>query len=755
MKKAAILALILLSATGCIAQTEDIFYVKQFPGVTVGQRVSTAMLSCNANTAIPCLLVLDPSLATYTQGTMPSLCPQCFLMDYRQGSSFPGLTISGANLTRPLSVGPTTLGQTEGSSNDWRTSGYPVIDLRSKGLVGDGQIVKTCSIALGKPLLTCSGASFVSADVGKAIGISGAGASEAYLNTTIASVQSATQISLAVSASATVVSNGVIWYGTDNTAAWCSAVGCTTATTPNMYGSRQPGRVFILPYGIYIVSGTVYLHNNDNLVNPNGQAATELVLLNGTPNVELMCLSGNASNGANTCTVDSNGTQQNAVEGIMFQTPEASQNCIDAGSAAGGISGFSIHNNWFECGTGIVVNGNIGHIWSNTFDSSTTNSIFVKGNGINYGNNPTHSILIDDNFCFANSFSCLQVDGASSVQFKDNLVLYAKQYGVFVNSRGSKKTYRLEIEGNTFVTSQSSSNYSSTQNHIFFNTPVIDSSIRNNKFRLSRQFDIQLESSGITNLAIESNEFTDANGTSVFVGNVGPELTIRDNKFKNIGNYAVDSSTAAILQNNFCTAPFQVAGLPSNVFDQGCFRFTGARSSGVIAQGNVTDSISVSAVVIHGSVTSSITSGNRSASIYDTYLFNGSGNFKSWSERIINPAGPTLITTPVYSLSISGNTVIPPTATGNTGNSTGKVELVLSGTTGTITGTTLSASCDSGTATVTGAAIGHPVVVSSTTGADIGGAFNLRGSVTAMNIVTVYICGTGTPPSLAYNVTVF
>src|ERR1700723_1956430 len=159
MKKAAILALILLSATGCIAQTEDIFYVKQFPGVTVGQRVSTAMLSCNANTAIPCLLVLDPSLATYTQGTMPSLCPQCFLMDYRQGSSFPGLTISGANLTRPLSVGPTTLGQTEGSSNDWRTSGYPVIDLRSKGLVGDGQIVKTCSIALGKPLLTCSGAS--------------------------------------------------------------------------------------------------------------------------------------------------------------------------------------------------------------------------------------------------------------------------------------------------------------------------------------------------------------------------------------------------------------------------------------------------------------------------------------------------------------------------------------------------------------------------------------------------------------------
>jgi hypothetical protein len=349
----------------------------------------------------------------------------------------------------------------------------------------------------------------------------------------------------------------------------------------------------------------------------------------------------------------------------------------------------------------------------------------------------------------------LQVDGASSVQFKDNLVLYAKQYGVLVNSGRSQKTYRLEIEGNTFVTSQSSSHYTSTQNHIFFNTPVVDSSIRNNKFRLSRQFDIQLQNSGITNLAIESNEFTDANGTSVFVGNVGPELTIRNNKFKNVGNYAVDSSVAAVLQNNFCTAPFQVAGLPSKVFDQGCFRFTGARSSGVIAQDNVTDSTSVSAVVIHGSVTSSITSGNRSASNYDTYLSNGSGIFNSWSERIINPAGPTLITTPVYSLSIGGNTVIPPTATGNSGNSMGKVELVLSGTTGTITGTSLSASCNSGTATVTGATVGHPVAVSSTTGADVGGAFILRGSVTAINTVTVYICGTGTPPSLAYNVTVF
>jgi hypothetical protein len=101
--------------------------------------------------------------------------------------------------------------------------------------------------------------------------------------------------------------------------------------------------------------------------------------------------------------------------------------------------------------------------------------------------------------------------------------------------------------------------------------------------------------------------------------------------------------------------------------------------------------------------------------------------------------------------------LLPSAALGNkSANNTGAayVELVLTGTTGTITGTALTATCDSGTATVTGAVVGHPVAVSSTTGVDVGGAFNVRASVTATGVVTVYVCGTGTPASLAYNVTV-
>jgi hypothetical protein len=78
----------------------------------------------------------------------------------------------------------------------------------------------------------------------------------------------------------------------------------------------------------------------------------------------------------------------------------------------------------------------------------------------------------------------------------------------------------------------------------------------------------------------------------------------------------------------------------------------------------------------------------------------------------------------------------------------------LSGTTGTIAGTALLGTCDTGRVSIPGATMGMPVAVSTTTGADIGGAFNVRASVTATNVITVYVCGRGTPASLAYNVRV-
>lgn len=103
----------------------------------------------------------------------------------------------------------------------------------------------------------------------------------------------------------------------------------------------------------------------------------------------------------------------------------------------------------------------------------------------------------------------------------------------------------------------------------------------------------------------------------------------------------------------------------------------------------------------------------------------------------------------------SGGAIVSITDDRTFGISGSQQSIDLTGVTGTITGTVLSGTCDSGTASVTGAVVGHPVAVSSTTGAVVGAAFNLRASVTTTGTVTVYVCGTGTPASLAYNVTVF
>jgi hypothetical protein len=84
----------------------------------------------------------------------------------------------------------------------------------------------------------------------------------------------------------------------------------------------------------------------------------------------------------------------------------------------------------------------------------------------------------------------------------------------------------------------------------------------------------------------------------------------------------------------------------------------------------------------------------------------------------------------------------------------GTYALDLTGMISVINGKVLDSSCISGTARVEKAMVGMPVIVSTADGSDLGGRFNVRGSVSKNNIVTVYICGTGTPPSKAYNVRV-
>lgn len=90
------------------------------------------------------------------------------------------------------------------------------------GAVGDGQRVVDGAMTSGLAVLTSASASFVAADVGKKIVVLGAGAGSITLETTIASRQSANQVTLSSSAS-TTVSNALVIWGTDDTAAFAAA----------------------------------------------------------------------------------------------------------------------------------------------------------------------------------------------------------------------------------------------------------------------------------------------------------------------------------------------------------------------------------------------------------------------------------------------------------------------------------------------------------------------------------------------------
>jgi hypothetical protein len=93
MKKIAFLLLLLAGFTSAaIAQTDNTFYAKEYPGATVGQKIAAAQASCNPNAAIPCIIVIDPSLATWAAGSMPSQCGQCSWVDYRTGAPTGGGT---------------------------------------------------------------------------------------------------------------------------------------------------------------------------------------------------------------------------------------------------------------------------------------------------------------------------------------------------------------------------------------------------------------------------------------------------------------------------------------------------------------------------------------------------------------------------------------------------------------------------------------------------------------------------------------
>lgn len=132
--------------------------------------------------------------------------------------------------------------------------GGQVFNVKAYGALADAGYTNTAGITSGAAILTSSTSVFEASDVGLAINVVGAGVAGAILTTTISVFTSATQVTLAANASATVIAGNAYW-GTDNTTAIGNAL--TAAGLVN-------GSVFV-PAGHYRLDSYITIPSNTDL----------------------------------------------------------------------------------------------------------------------------------------------------------------------------------------------------------------------------------------------------------------------------------------------------------------------------------------------------------------------------------------------------------------------------------------------------------------------------------------------------------
>jgi hypothetical protein len=140
------------------------------------------------------------------------------------------------------------------------------------GAKGDVQTVYDGTMTTGSPILTSNSALFSASDVGKAISVKGAGNAgnsggpAVYLLTTIASYQSANQVTLSANATLSTT-GGEVWWGTDDAAAINAAT---------LAASVKGGQVYIPP-GIYFVGQAITIFSRVH-ISGSGMDTTVLML---------------------------------------------------------------------------------------------------------------------------------------------------------------------------------------------------------------------------------------------------------------------------------------------------------------------------------------------------------------------------------------------------------------------------------------------------------------------------------------------
>lgn len=221
------------------AQTSDgTLYVKQFPGSDVGTKLAHAQEACPTGLTVPCLLVIDPSLAAFNPGTKPLLRSNVYVIDWRSGSP---VYSQGTNTVVPVPILPTPPSLPP-------VTGTPFVLLNGASStdcsVGGGAFTVFC-------MQTASGPIAIGGNIFPGV------TSDGHSGLTVTNNLAAGTISASVNTRINVMKYGALGdCATNDTAAFAAA---QTAAIAQGHGSVPvPIEIPQPPGGCYIVSNLTY-----------------------------------------------------------------------------------------------------------------------------------------------------------------------------------------------------------------------------------------------------------------------------------------------------------------------------------------------------------------------------------------------------------------------------------------------------------------------------------------------------------------
>lgn len=246
----------LLAGLLAFGQSDNTLHVKEFPGATVGAKVTAAQAACPANTS-PCVIVIDASLAAFPAGTIPAACARCTVIDYRTPGTLalPSGTIAAGTVTATSLTTPILTASVNGVQN-----------VLSWGAKADELNQTTGAMAAASSILTTTGTPVFncSTDIGKSVEVDGAGASGVPLFTTILSCQGANAVTLSA-ASTTTVSSAAVRWGTD--------LGAVISSILTAYSGVAE---IYIPAGNYILSSPISSAVEGMKIKGAGRALTNI-----------------------------------------------------------------------------------------------------------------------------------------------------------------------------------------------------------------------------------------------------------------------------------------------------------------------------------------------------------------------------------------------------------------------------------------------------------------------------------------------